>query len=58
MNHELKTRKINMELKRKSLYDYLVICIDDLSYKELLQLKNYLNELKRCKYETTLNQSN
>lgn len=58
MYQELKTRKINKELKRKALIDYISICIDDLSYEELLQLKRCLRLIERAIHERTFNQSN
>lgn len=47
MNHELKSTKINKELKRHGLIVYITMSIEDLSYKELLQLKKYLYEIKK-----------
>ena len=47
MNHELKSTKINKELKRHGLIVYITMSIEDLSYKELLQLKKYLYEITR-----------
>ena len=57
MNYELKSTKINKELKRKGLIDYITICLDDLSYSELRELIRYLRLIERGKHERTTNQS-
>ena len=57
MNYELKSTKINKELKRKGLIDYITICLDDLSYSELRELIRCLRLIERGNYEKTSDQT-
>lgn len=55
MNHELKSAKINKELKRHGLIIQINTYLEDLSYNELCELIRCLRLIERGKHERTLN---